>query len=62
LQQIDTKLTVIFGVSFAVGFLIQGDKGSNSVKSALILAVLLTIAIGFIIDVRIKKQERSFNS
>tara|TARA_B100000767_G_scaffold143949_1_gene135848 strand:- start:598 stop:765 length:168 start_codon:yes stop_codon:yes gene_type:complete len=55
-------MTVIFGVSFAVGFLIQGDKGSNSVKIAVILAVLLTIAIGFIIDVKIKKQERSFNS
>ena len=55
-------MTVIFGGSFGVGFLVQGAKVSNNVKIAVILAVLLTIGIGFIIDVRIKKQERSFNS
>lgn len=55
-----TTWTLSFGLSFAIGFSIQRNI-DYSIKIGVISIALLIIGIGIIMDLRIKKQERSFS-
>lgn len=54
-----TILTASFGIAFAVAFAVQSTL-NISVKIGVFSIALLLIVIGIILDMRIKKQERSF--
>ncbi len=54
-----TTWAVSFGLSFAVGFSVQSNI-DNNIKIGVISAALLLIGIGIILDLRMKRQERSF--
>ncbi len=49
-----------FGLSFAIGFTIQKNI-DYKIKIGVIFVALILIGIGIIVDLKIKKQERSFN-
>jgi transcriptional regulator with XRE-family HTH domain len=49
-----------FAVSFAIGFAVQ-SKIEMNIKIVVISAALLIIGIGIIMDLRMKRQERSFS-
>jgi transcriptional regulator with XRE-family HTH domain len=49
-----------FAVSFAIGFAVQSKIDMN-IKIGVISAALLIIGIGIIMDLRMKRQERSFS-
>ncbi len=49
-----------FAVSFAIGFAVQSKIDMN-IKIGVISVALLIIGIGVIMDLRMKRQERSFN-
>jgi transcriptional regulator with XRE-family HTH domain len=53
-----TTWAAAFGISFALGFTVQ-DKIDNSLKIGIIAAAIVLIGIGIIIDLRIKKRDRS---
>ncbi len=55
-----TTWAVSFGLSFAVGFSVQSNI-DNNIKIGVISAALLLIGIGIILDLRMKRQERSFH-
>jgi len=55
-----TTWAASFGISFAVGFSVQRNI-DYSIKIGVISAALLIIGIGVIMDMRMKRQERSFN-
>ena len=55
-----TIWAVSFGLSFAVGFSVQSNI-DYSIKIGVISVALLIIGIGIILDLRMKKQERSFS-
>lgn len=54
-----TILTVSFAVSFAIGFGISTGI-SNTNKIIVISVALLTIVIGYMVDLKIKKEDRAF--
>ncbi|MEQ6124982.1 helix-turn-helix transcriptional regulator [Pseudotenacibaculum sp. MALMAid0570] len=55
-----STLTAGFGISFATAFAVQKHI-DTSIKIGVISAAIVIIAIGMIIDSRIKRQNRSFN-
>ena len=55
-----TTWAASFGISFAVGFAVQTSI-DNSIKIGVISVALVIIVIGMIMDLRIKRQERSFS-
>ncbi|NQY30800.1 MAG: helix-turn-helix transcriptional regulator [Flavobacteriaceae bacterium] len=55
-----TTWAVSFGLSFAVGFSVQSNI-DYSIKIGVISVALLIIGIGIIMDMRMKRQERSFS-
>lgn len=55
-----TTWAVCFGLSFAVGFAVQSNI-DYSIKIGVISFALIIIGIGIIMDLRIKRQERSFS-
>jgi transcriptional regulator with XRE-family HTH domain len=55
-----TTWAASFGISFAVGFAVQTNI-DNSIKIGVISVALVIIGIGIIIDLRMKRQERSFS-
>lgn len=55
-----TTLGISFAIPFAIGFGIA-DGISMTIKIVVISAVLLVIGIGIIMDIRVKRQERSFS-
>lgn len=55
-----TILTMSFAISFAIGFGISTGI-SNTNKIIVISIALLIIAIGYMVDFNIKKQNRAFN-
>jgi transcriptional regulator with XRE-family HTH domain len=54
-----TTWAVSFALSFAIGFSVQRNVDYNT-KVAVILGALVLIGIGIVMDVRMKRQERSF--
>jgi transcriptional regulator with XRE-family HTH domain len=55
-----TTWTASFGLSFAIGFAIQNNI-ENSIKIGVISVALVIIGIGIMIDLRMKRQERTFS-
>lgn len=55
-----TTWTASFGLSFAIGFAIQNNI-DNSIKIGVISIALLLIGIGIFMDIRMKRQERTFS-
>ena len=55
-----TTWAVSFGLSFSVGFSVQSNI-DYSIKIGVISVALLIIGIGFFIDMRMKRQERSLS-
>ncbi len=55
-----TTWTASFGIAFATAFAVQNNIDINS-KITVISVVLLLIGIGLLLDLRIKRQDRSFN-
>lgn len=55
-----TTWAVSFGLSFAVGFSVQRNI-DYSIKIGVISVALLIIGIGIIMDMRMKREDRSFN-
>lgn len=55
-----TIRTLSFGIAFAIGFGIQSNIDS-SVKIGIFSLILLVIGFGIMMDLKIKKQERSFS-
>ena len=55
-----TTWAASFGLSFAVGFSVQRNIDYN-IKIGVISVALLIIGIGIIMDMRMKRQERSFS-
>ena len=55
-----TTWAVSFGLSFAVSFSVQSNI-DYSIKIGVISVALLIIGIGIIMDMRMKRQERSFS-
>lgn len=53
-----TTWAVSFALSFAIGFSVQRNVDYNT-KVAVILGALVLIGIGIVMDVRMKRQERS---
>lgn len=53
-----TTLATVFGISFASAFAVQA-KIDNSVKFGVFAVVILVIALSILMDLRIKKQNRS---
>ncbi len=54
-----TTRSASFGIAFAIGFAVQGNL-DVSIKIGVFSVVLLLIGIGITMDLRIKRQERSF--
>jgi len=55
-----TTWAASFGLSFAVGFAVQNSI-DYSIKIGVISVALVITGIGIIMDIRMKRQERSFN-
>jgi len=55
-----TTWTASLGVAFTIGFTLQ-ENIDYSIKIGVISATLVFIAVAIIMDLRIKKQDRSFN-
>jgi hypothetical protein len=55
-----TTWAASFGLSFAIGFAVQSNI-DNNIKIGVISVALVIIGIGIILDLRIKRQERSFS-
>ena len=55
-----TTWTASFGIPFAIGFAIQNNI-DNSIKIGVVSVALVLTGIGIIMDMRIKRQERSFS-
>ena len=55
-----TTWTASFGLSFAVGFAVQNNL-DNSIKIGVVSVALVIIGIGIIMDIRMKRQERTFS-
>ena len=55
-----TTWAVSFGLSFAVGFSVQSNI-DNNIKIGVISVASVIIGIGIIMDMRIKRQERTFS-
>tara|TARA_R110001599_G_C12059229_1_gene642989 strand:- start:63 stop:728 length:666 start_codon:yes stop_codon:yes gene_type:complete len=55
-----TTWAASFGLSFAIGFTVQNNI-EYSIKIGVVSAALVFIGIGIIMDMRMKRQERSFN-
>ncbi|MEP0264283.1 helix-turn-helix transcriptional regulator [Dokdonia sp.] len=55
-----TTWAVNFAVPFAIGFVVQG-KIDYSIKIGVIIAALVLITIGIILDLKMKRQERSLS-
>jgi transcriptional regulator with XRE-family HTH domain len=55
-----TTLAVSFGLQFAVSFVIQSNI-DYSIKIGVISGAFVVIGIGVLMDLRMKKQERSFS-
>jgi hypothetical protein len=49
-----------FAIAFAIGFAVQSKIDVN-IKIGVISAALLIIGIGVIMDLKMKRQERSFS-
>ncbi|PQB05756.1 helix-turn-helix domain-containing protein [Aureitalea marina] len=55
-----TTWTASFGLSFAVGFAVQNNL-DNSIKIGVVSVALVIIGIGIIMDIRMKRHERTFS-
>lgn len=55
-----TIWAVSFGLSFAIGFSVQSNIDTN-IKIGVISVALVIIGIGIIMDMRMKRQERTFS-
>ena len=52
--------TTSFGLSFAIGLAVQNNI-ENNIKIGVVSVALVIIAFGILMDVRMKKQERTFS-